>query len=419
MTWYLKQFIGYAARIVTSLVMVFTMSSTLFCQNFGKEMLGGEHRKVIPFEYRNGFIVVDVICGFFPLNFLFDTGAEHTILFDKVYTDLMGIPYDQRIRIYGADLENEMYALVARNIPFTLVGTNTVVKDFVVLEQDIYNFQEITGVEIDGILGGEYLRNLVVKIDYKKKEITLQDPDRFKAPKDYDIVETQILRNKPYIDVSYLIRSGSTTSLRLLLDSGASLNCLIHQNTHEDLTVPNLVQGHLGKGLGGIVSGFMGKIDKLSFGQFDFRGMVANFQEIDSSRLALTEITRNGLLGNVLLERFDIIIDYVHGKSYWKATKDYNKGFKYDMSGLLIFAVGRNLNQYYVRDVLLDSPAWKAGIRKGDYIQKIGCWPSRWYSLTSISNKLSSEEGKRIKMKIKRGTESFKTEFRLVDLFKG
>ena len=392
--------------------------STLHSQSFGKEMLGGETSKVIPFEYRNGFIVVDVICGYFPLTFLFDTGAEHTMLFDKVYTDLMGIPYHQRIPIYGADFESELYALVARNIPFTLANTNTVVKDFVVLEQDLYNFQEITGVQIDGILGGEYLRNLVVQIDYKKKEIVLHDSDQFKAPRDYEVIETHILRNKPYIDVSYTIQSASTTGLWLLIDSGASLNCLVHQNTHEDLVVPNLVQGHLGKGLGGMLSGFMGKIDKLSFGPFEFQGMVANFQDIDSSRLALTDITHNGILGNVLLERFDIIIDYVHGKSYWKANKNYNKGFKYDMSGLLIFAVGKNLNQYYVRDVLTDSPAWKAGIRKGDYIQKIGCWPSRWYSLTSISKKLSSKAGKRIKMKIKRGKESFKTEFRLVDLFK-
>jgi hypothetical protein len=43
---------------------------------------------------------------------------------------------------------------------------------------------------------------------------------------------------------------------------------------------------------------------------------------------------RNGLIGNMLLERFEVFIDFHKAKLYLKAKKNYNKDFEYDKSGM-------------------------------------------------------------------------------------
>ena len=54
---------------------------------------GNGEKVEIPFEYINGFIVVDIIFEkVLPLKFILDTGAENTILLKRTYTDLLKTP---------------------------------------------------------------------------------------------------------------------------------------------------------------------------------------------------------------------------------------------------------------------------------------------------------------------------------------
>ena len=50
----------------------------------------GNIKKVdIPFSYRNDLIIMDVVFqNVFPLKFIYDTGAEHTIMLHKEITDI-------------------------------------------------------------------------------------------------------------------------------------------------------------------------------------------------------------------------------------------------------------------------------------------------------------------------------------------
>ncbi len=59
----------------------------------------------------------------FPLNFIFDTGAEHTLLLKKEYSDILQSKYDRRIKLIGADQSEEMYALITRGVPMGLSNT--------------------------------------------------------------------------------------------------------------------------------------------------------------------------------------------------------------------------------------------------------------------------------------------------------
>ena len=162
-------------------MVLLTNPSLSSSQSFGKEMLGKERQITLPFNFLSGFIVVDLVYDkTFPLRFVFDTGAEHTILFKKIYADLLGTKYDQRIKIYGADLTKNMTALIARERFIQLENTKAVKKDIVVMEQNLVDLEEVTGVKIVGILGGEYFRGLVIEIDYKKQKITILEVKQIK-----------------------------------------------------------------------------------------------------------------------------------------------------------------------------------------------------------------------------------------------
>lgn len=388
----------------------------------GIELLGEEEKVEIPFKLKQGFILVDVqFANILPLTFIFDTGAENTILFERGLTDLFGIKYSKRIEILGSDLDQKLYALIARNIDLQLKPARRVSRDIIVLEEDFIHLRESSGLNISGILGGEMLRGLVVEIDYKKKKIILYNPEYFEPPshKKYNEVDITIINSKPYTLTTTLLENNKTAQVKLLIDTGASLAYLLHTNTDSSLVMPQIViESSLGKGLGGDLLGYIGRVQNLDFGGYRIKNILTSFQDLESVSLDTNFIVRNGIIGNKLLGRFNIIIDYVKEKMYLRPTEDLNKEFAYDKSGLALVAFGPKLRKYYVKKVVINSPAYEAGIRKGDVIKKVGFWPASWYSLESITRKLEGRAGKRICLGIERNDERKKFKFKLRDLFK-
>ena len=81
------------------------------------------------------------------------------------------------------------------------------------------------------------------------------------------------------------------------------------------------------------------------------------------------------------------------------------------MSGLFLYTSGENLDQFYVYDVLTDSPADEAGIRKGDRIESIDGITAETFSMDEISKMFRIEnreysigllrQGKKINVNVK------------------
>ena len=107
----------------------------------------------------------------------------------------------------------------------------------------------------------------------------------------------------------------------------------------------HIVKGGLGKGLGGDIEGYSGRIHRLNIGDLYFNNLLSSFQDLDETLIAKDKINRNGLIGNLLLERFDVIINLAHSKLYLKPKKNYNKTFDFDKSGLKLLEYGENLNK--------------------------------------------------------------------------
>lgn len=405
----------------TLIIVLFFLVQRSFAQIIGLDLLGGEEKVEIPFEEKHGFIIVTVKFNrTLPLEFIFDTGAEHTILFKRQFADLMGIQYSKRIRIMGSDLSQELYALIARNLYMQIKNTADVLRDIVVLEENLSMLDESTGLDVDGIIGGSYFRGMVVKINYKRRKITIYNPAKFKPPKKkYELLNITLNRNKPYLLTNTHLSNGANLKTNLLLDTGAALTFLLHSNSDSLLVTPeNKISGYVGYGISGPIEGFLGKVSKLKFGTLEFKNILTSFQEIENSLVDDKTLARNGILGNLLLRRFEVIIDYHNKKLYLKPNRNYNKEFKYDRSGLVIFALGKDFKEFYIRAVINGSPAAEADIRPGDVIKKIRWLKSKHWSLERLTRLLQKKEGKCIKMTIERDGEKIKKKFYLRDLLK-
>ncbi|MBL7790999.1 MAG: aspartyl protease family protein [Saprospiraceae bacterium] len=374
----------------------------------------------IPFEFSNNFIVVKVIFNdIFPLNFIIDTGAEHSILTKREIADLLQVNFSRRFPIMGADMKTELYAYLATGIRLKINNLYFNNYSMLVLEDDYFRFDEFSGVDIHGIIGADMLRRFVVKINYEKKVITFTDPSVFKEPGGKFVeIPVQLKRNKPYVFSNIQLQNNTVLPVKLLLDTGAGVSLMLHSDTHPQIVVPaNVVKSNLGMGIGGAIEGVVGRLPALELYEgMTMNGVVTNYQDIkhvtDTSYLN----GRHGIIGNRILSRFNLIINYYQNKVYLQPNKLSKRRFTYDRSGLTIVSSGINLNTFTVLDVVAGSPADHAGIKAGDEIRKINGFPTKVYSLEEITNKMQGRIGKKMTLILRRNGERVKTNFHLREL---
>jgi hypothetical protein len=387
----------------------------------GKDILGNKHSREVSFIHENGFILVDVIFNNkLPMRFIFDTGAQNTILFDKIFADFTAVKYDDKIRILGSDLSGPIIANIGRDVSLGLSDLPKVKRDIIVLDEDYINIQEVVGAEVHGILGTDYFKNLLIEIDYIKSKIKFHNPDLFEYThlQNFEKIKADIYKNKAYL-LSTVTYSGKTPiKAKVLLDTGASVSLLLHLSHNENIVLPEkTITGVLGKGLGGNLEGYIGLISNFQLASFKFDNLISNFQDIDTTMIDMDDVYRDGILGNSLLSRFHIFIDYRKEYLYLKPNRNFKNEFTINKSGLNLIATGKDLNEYVVTDVLENSTGDEAGILKGDVIYSVGPWYNKRSNLSRTLDYLSGKENKEVRIEIKRivdgQLEKHKFKFRL------
>lgn len=382
--------------------------------------VAGRKTVEIPFEYTNNFIILSLnFGGYLPLKFIFDTGAEHTILTKRELSDLLRVQYEREFRVAGSDLKTVLVAYLARHlrfdIPEKVYAPN---EDILVLQEDYFRFEEYAGVNVHGILSANAFSRYVIKINYDRRTITLYDRETFKLREEgYVPVPVELFRNKMYLNTTLQVLPDSVAAVKLLLDTGAGLPLLLFSNTHPLIHPPQQVlPSNIGMGLGGYLEGYTGRIHQIDMGGMNQSGVITYFQELDTSVNLEYLNHRDGLIGNALLNRFQVILDYEAAKIWLKPGKHFKEEYIYDRSGLSVVATGPKFNEFVVQNVLPNSPAAEADIRRDDQILRIGNSPASFFNLNDLQRLFQKKAGKRIKLTVKRGDQRIKKVLVLRDL---
>ena len=373
----------------------------------------------IPFEYKNGLIIVEVVFNrIFPLRFIFDTGAEHTILTRREITDLLSVNYRRKFTLYGADLSTELVAYLAQGIQLQIGNLWLPNRNILVLEEDYFNFDEFSGVDIQGVLGADVFRRYVVEIDYNRHKITFYKREDFRGPgKRFEAFPVEFHRSRPYITVPVKSASDSLVQTKLLLDSGSSLPLILYPETSPVLKIPEqVVPGQLGLGLGGFLEGVVGRVQEVRVAGTILPDVVTSFQNLGDVIDSTTLNNRNGIIGNQSLEHFHIIIDYVKQKLYLSPVSRKTPEFKFDRSGLFVIASGKYLNEFKIASVVEGSPADKAGLQVDDLLVRINWVPTSLMTLGNIQWKFKKRVRKQFTVVYERNGKRYRTQMTLKEL---
>lgn len=406
-------------RIILTLLLLLGLHLATINESLGQQVgfdfPPGERKAVIPFERYNNLIVIPVtINNVITLNFILDTGVQYPILTEKIFAEFMNLDYRNRIIVQGPGQRDSITAMVAQNVSIKLPGgvRSGINQALLVLEKDYLELKNNLGAEVYGIIGYDIFSRFVVEINYDDNYIVLHEPKKYKPRKRYKRVPMRVVNTKPYLETTVQLDSVTTSTMQFMVDTGASHALLF--DDPESHFVPNVnITSVIGRGIGGDINGYLGRVDKIQIDKFVFESPLVSFPVAGEYGNPIKRGSRNGTIGGEIITRFNVVFDYFTGTLYLKKGKNYGNRFEHDMSGMNIALAGPRLDYFKVNSVREQSPAYRAGVRKGDVIKTINGFSANDVKLTDVNSLLRYKEGKKINVRYIRDNEQFKTSFKL------
>jgi hypothetical protein len=389
-------------------------------QILGFSLPPGKTRVQFPIEVYNNLVVVPMILnGQLPLKFILDTGVRTSILTERAYSDILNLQYSRKYTIAGPGGEKMVDAYVTNNVSLDMPGVQGRGHAMLVLDKDYLELRNYLGTDVHGILGYELFSRFIIAVDYERKTLTLMLPERFHEKRNYQWLPIQIEDTKPYVTVNLQMNDTTSVSAKLLVDSGASHGIFLETSSNPKIQVPQPhVTSIIGRGLGGVIYGQIGKINSIKLGKYEIPNVITNFPDpnsyIDTLKVSRT-VFRNGSIGGEILNRFTVIYNFPGEKIYLKKNSNYKKEFYFNLSGLTIRAKGARLKNFEITDIRENSAASRADITVGDRIISVNGVSASDLELNTVNGFLNSKPGRRISLVIERNSVKIKKEFRLED----
>ena len=366
---YLRYLLARLARLCSLLV----LSPALFLCNgslAAQEKFVQPPAKLItsfPFTlFTGGVVLVKARFGDFPdsLNFILDTGSGGISL-DSATSDrlkLHPIPSDENETIAGIGGNRTVRFLY--NQQLHLPGLTVDSLKFHVSDYEILS--SVYGEKVDGIIGYSFISRYIVNIDYDSAKVYVYSKGSFKYPKGGHLLKP-VIAGLPI--TSTLVSDAVDISSRYYFDTGAGL-CLLLTS---DFVVDSSVLDRRKKtyftqteGLGGKASMRLTTIKELKLGPYRFRRVPTYIFDDEYNLFNYPNLA--GLVGNDILRRFNVYLNYEHRDIYLLPNSHFRDQFDYSYTGLEIYWIDGEVR---VGDIMKDSPAEKAGLREDDVIVAI------------------------------------------------
>ena len=327
----------------------------------GAAIDGGAVETIVSIRLLNNHVYVDaMVNGKGPFAFIVDTGG-HTILTPATVAAL-GLESQGAAPSAGAGEETSTNGYV--KVREIAVGGMRM-RDQIAFTLD-FGSSATEGFEVGGMIGFEFFRRFVVRIDYGGRAMTIIDPARF-DPRNAGIpLRFRFYDHVPQVDGRFGGLPG-----RFDIDTGS--------RTEVDLTTPFVERARLrdaypggvlavdGWGVGGPVKSHVVRGKSLTLGTVTVAGPVASLATAKAG--SFSDANYEGNVGSGFLKRFVVTFDYAHQVIYLKplGTPPIDAG-TFDKSGMWI-----NLGDggFRIADVAAGSPANDAGLMVGDIIVAI------------------------------------------------
>jgi len=342
-----------------------------------------------------GIIIVRALLDDYPdsLNFILDTGSGGISLDSAVveYLHLVKTPSERILR--GIAMMRKVVYVTNR----TLHLPNLTIEH---LDFHINDYQLLTsvyGIRIDGIMGYSFFSRYIVKIDYDKSMLEVYSQGTIKYPRS-GLVLKPAITGIPVFNST--ITDNRFVESRFYFDSGAGLCLLMSEDFVKDSAI--LAKGKKvlitqAEGIGGKKPMRLTTVKELKIGRYKFKKVPAHI--FDDEFKVTSYPMLGGLIGNDLLRRFNLVINYGEKEIHLQPNTHFGESFDYSYTGLGIYYVD---GQIIIEDVLAGSPAEKAGLKPGDILAGINT--TLGGNIQNYKNMLQ-EVGSKLKLFISRNGE--------------
>ena len=340
----------------------------------------------LPFEWVNRHIVMQVsVNGSRPLPFVLDTGAKRAIVkLDRAKE--LGLALHGTVTGRGAGPGQTVGSQV-RNATFTVPGVAKPPQPLT-LALPLATLASSLGQDVDGILGGDFIEQFVVELDFQTRTITLHDRSEFTYAGRGESVPIQFDANgHPTLSASVTPTGGAPIDGTFLLDIGSGGALVLHSPFVDERRLLNpqvkTIRADRHRRRGGEVAGRFGRVAELKIGTFAIKSPITLFAE--DTLGAFANPAAAGNIGNQIASRFKVFLDYGRKHVILEPLLTLNDPFDRAFSGIALRAEGPGYRTFRVRQVLEDSAATDAGLQIDDIITAVDGKPAADLTLTALA----------------------------------
>ncbi len=312
-------------------------------------------------QFSGGVMVIRARFANVPdtLNFILDTGsggisldsstcAEFNIPLTPTDTTITGIGGIRKVP-FSFDKTLNLPGLKVEHLNFH-------VNDYEVLTS-------VYGEKVDGIIGYSFFSRYIVKINFDSSIIEVYSPGKINYPKEGTMLHPAFTN----LPIQWLnIKDNKRTGFNFYIDTGAGLCLLMSEKFVKDSNIllsrrkPVITQA---EGMGGRLQMRLTVIKEVKIGPYKFR-TVPVYLYSDEYNVTSYPFT-GGLLGNDLLRRFNMTVNYPDRQIHLSPNSHFNDIFDYTYTGLGIYYVDGKI---LIEDVVKGSPADKAHLKVNDEV---------------------------------------------------
>jgi hypothetical protein len=309
-----------------------------------------------------GVIMLKATVNNYPdsLIFILDTGSGGISL-DSTTCVEFNIPLepsDKTIRGIGGIRRVKFL----NNAKLHLPGLSVDSLNFHVNDYDILT--SVYGIKIDGIIGYSFLSRYIIKLNYDTMLMEVFTPGEIKYPRGGHLLRP-LLTSIPILTLNF--KEKDKFQNRFYFDTGAGLSFLLSEDYLRDSSIfsskkkePLVTQA---EGLGGKMTMRLTTIKEVKLGPYKFKN-VPTFLFDDEYNVTSYPFL-GGLIGNDLLRRFNVTLNYRKREIHIIPNRAFNEAFDYAYTGMGVYFVD---GKVVVEDIVQGSPGEEAGFLRGDVI---------------------------------------------------
>lgn len=301
------------------------------------------------------------------LTLCFDTGATSSLI-DESAAKRMGIEPNHEENVEGAGGSATYEIALDQKITID----KTELHNVPLIITDLTRLREALEHPFDGIIGYSLIENCITEIDFDNKVINLY-PKTAKLDLDAYSQHRFVFGNDipiPQLEVEIELENSKRYRGNVFFDSGAGLSLIVNTPFNQENELARQAAKTLTYKTENLNTQSISQeiaINHLKLGDYKFSDLPIGLEHAQSGVSSFEGYL--GILGAVIINRFNFVVDYDKQMLYLKPNTLFNKPFEFPLTGLSLRKRGDG--KIYIVNVSEGSPAYEKGIQSGDEIVSI------------------------------------------------